>query len=239
MNSPLRICSLEHAAEEGAGKIAEWAQRRGHNFQAIRLDLGERLPPVGALDFLVIMGGAMNVYQYRDYPWLAAERDLIGAAVAARKAVLGVCLGAQLIADVLGARVVQNAEREIGWFPIRQTAPHPLFAGFPTEYTAFSWHGDTFGIPPESLRVAESDACANQAFVHGDRVVGLQFHVEVTPAAVRGFVAGGESALVEGRYVQSAEVLRMCEPDLEQTDRGLEMLLDGLAVTMGAQRAPS
>src|SRR6476646_9732670 len=105
-----RICSLEHAPEEGAGKIAEWAARRGYPLRVIRMDLGEPLPVIEQLDFLVIMGGAMNVYQYRDYPWLPAERDYIRRAIQEGKAVLGVCLGAQLIADVLGARVVQHAE---------------------------------------------------------------------------------------------------------------------------------
>ena len=229
MKKNLRICSLEHAKEEGAGKIADWAARRGHALQVVRLDLGEPLPGVQAFDVLVMMGGAMNVYQYRDYPWLRRERELVAQAIESGKAVLGVCLGGQMIADVLGARVVQNAEREIGWFPVRQTAAHELFAGFPAEYVAFSWHGDTFDLPVGAVRVAESEACANQAFVYGDRVVGLQYHVEVTAEAVRSFLGGEDCVLPEGRFVQAVSALWTSTPDLAATDRGLEVLLDGLA----------
>src|SRR4051794_2374184 len=98
--TPLRIFSLEHAEAEGAGKIADWAKQRGHTLTAVRLDLSAPLPDLNGLDMLVIMGGAMNVYQYRDYPWLRAERAFIESAMEMKKGVLGVCLGAQLIADV-------------------------------------------------------------------------------------------------------------------------------------------
>jgi GMP synthase (glutamine-hydrolysing) len=225
----LRICSLEHAEAEGAGKIADWAARRGHAFRAVRLDLGEPLPELEEFEMLVIMGGGMNVYQYRDYPWLRPERELAAAAVAAGKAVLGVCLGAQMIADALGARVMQNPVKEVGWYPVRQVAEHPLFARFPPECTVFHWHGDTFDLPDGAVRIAESAACRNQAFVYGDRVVGLQFHVEVTPDAVRGFLVGADDYLEPEPWVQTAAALREQEPDLSATDQGLDGLLDGLA----------
>src|SRR4051812_4780881 len=172
--SSFRICSLEHAEAEGAGKIAEWAARRGHPLRVVRLDRGEALPDLAEFDMLVIMGGAMNVYQDRDYPWLPRERALVAEAIQAVKVVLGICLGAQMVADALGARVVQNPVKEIGWFPVRKCASHELFAGFPEECTVFQWHGDTFGLPAAAVRIAESVACQNQAFAYGDHVVGLQ-----------------------------------------------------------------
>jgi GMP synthase-like glutamine amidotransferase len=227
--SSFRICSLEHAEAEGAGKIADWAAIRGHPLHVVRLDRGEALPGPGGFDMLVIMGGAMNVYQDRDYPWLPRERALVSEAIKARKVVFGVCLGAQMIADALGARVVQNPVKEIGWFPVRKCAPHELFAGFPEECTAFHWHGDTFGLPDGADLIAESAACRNQAFVYGDRVVGLQFHVEVSPEAVRGFLVGADDYLQPEQWVQTAAGIRDATPDLTATDRGLEGLLDGLA----------
>ena len=227
--SSFRLCSLEHAEAEGAGKIADWAAHRGHPLQAVRLDRGEALPSLADFDLLVIMGGVMNVYQDRDYPWLPAERALVAGAIEAGKVVLGVCLGAQMIADALGARVVQNPVKEIGWFPVRKCATHELFAGFPEECTAFHWHGDTFGLPPGAVRLAKSAACRNQAFVSGDRVVGLQFHIEVSPAAVSRFLAGAEDYLQPEPWVQTAAAIREATPDLAGTDRGLEVLLDGLA----------
>src|SRR4051812_50228148 len=128
--SSFRICSLEHAEAEGAGKIAEWAARRGHPLRVVRLDRGEALPDLAEFDMLVIMGGAMNVYQDRDYPWLPRERALVAEAIAAGKGGLGVCLGAQMIAGALGARVGQNPGEEIGWVSGGQGAPHALLARF-------------------------------------------------------------------------------------------------------------
>lgn len=234
--SSFRLCSLEHAEAEGAGKIADWAARRGHALQVVRLDRGEALPSLADFEMLVIMGGAMNVYQDRDYPWLPAERALVAAAIEGGKVVLGVCLGAQMIADALGARVVQNPVKEIGWFPVLKCAPHALFAGFPEECTAFHWHGDTFELPPGAVRIAESAACRNQAFVFGEHVVGLQFHVEVSPAAVHGFLHGADDYLQPERWVQTAAAIREVTPDLAATDRGLEVLLDGLTRSSGSSR---
>jgi GMP synthase-like glutamine amidotransferase len=142
---------------------------------------------------------------------------------------LGVCLGAQLIADALGGRVVQNPVVEIGWFPVRFLDRQPPFDGFPGECVAFHWHGDTFSLPPGARRIAESDGCANQAFMVGEKIVGLQFHVEVTPAAAATFCEGADHILVPERFVQTRAEIERAQPDLAPTDAGLFRLLDGLA----------
>ena len=201
----MKIHAVIHGSSDGLGSIAGWAQSRGHTVTETLLYLGETLPPLAGLDFIILMGGAMNIYQHRDHPWLVAEKEWLAAAIAQGKRVLGVCLGGQLIADVLGGRVVQNPQKEIGWWPVRVVAHSPLFAGFPAGSVVFHWHGDTFTIPPGATRVAESDACANQAFIFGDRVVGLQFHLEVAPESAAGFIAGGESELVAAAFVQTPE----------------------------------
>ena len=227
-SSTTRVHVLEHGPAEGAGTIADWARVRGHELTTTRLDLGQELPPAEQFDLLIVMGGGMNVYQYRDYPWLRTERQLIADAVAQKKAVFGVCLGAQLLADVLGARVHQNPQKEIGWLPVRfvdRTAP---FDSFPAECTVFHWHGDTFEMPPGARRIAESNGCANQAFISGDRLIGLQFHIEVIPPALKDFIRGGESELVSAQWVQSAEEILSATPDLSATNAALFALLDYL-----------
>ena len=201
----MRLHALIHGPTDGPRKIADWAAAHEHPLATTRLYAGEALPELGAFDLLVIMGGGINIYQHRDHPWLVPEKRFIGEAIERGKRVLGVCLGAQLIADVLGAKVVQNAEKEIGWFPVRTVARAGAFAAMPEQMTVFHWHGDTFGTPPAAVRVAESDACANQAFVYGQRVVGVQFHIEVAPDSVAEFIAGGESEMVPARYVQPPE----------------------------------
>ena len=225
----LRIHSLEHAPAEGAGKIRDWAVARGHTLAVTRLDLGEALPEPEDFDLLVIMGGGMNIYQHRDYPWLVAEKECIHKAISSDKAVLGVCLGAQLIADVLGGKVVQNPVQEIGWYPVRFIHREPPFDGFPAEAVVFHWHGDTFSLPPAAHRTAESDGCPNQAFAVGKKIAGLQFHVEVTPAAAAAFCEGADHILLPDRFVQSRAEIERAEPNLSATDAGLWRLLDHLA----------
>lgn len=204
----MKLHALIHGPTDGLGKIADWAAARGHEVTETRLYAGEPLPDLAAVDLLVIMGGGMNIYQHRDHPWLVPEKRFIGEAIERGKRVLGVCLGGQLIADVLGAKVYQNPVKEIGWWPVRTVASSGASAALPGEMTVFHWHGDTFEIPPGAVRVLKSEACANQGFVFGERVVGLQFHLEVAPDTVAEFIAGGEAELTPARFVQTpAEVL--------------------------------
>src|ERR1700678_2122157 len=117
----MKISVLQHAAYEGPGEIAAWASRQGHAQTVHHLYRGDALPRPDAFDLLVVMGGEMNIYQYRDWPWLKPESELIRSALDAGKRVVGICLGAQLIADALGARVFQNAEIELGWLSVTWT----------------------------------------------------------------------------------------------------------------------
>lgn len=225
----IRVHALEHAPAEGVARIGDWVQARGHFLTTTRLDLGQSLPRPEDFDLLIMMGGGMNIYQYRDFPWLRDERALMLAAVEDNKPVLGVCLGAQMLADVLGARVHQNQVKEIGWYPVRFVERPEAFAAFEETATVFHWHGDTFELPPGAQRIAESEACSNQAFMHGDRLIGLQFHVEIEPQTVSNFVCGGESELVAQPYVQTPDTILGNRVDLTAMHQGLEHLLDYLA----------
>lgn len=202
----MRIHWFQHVAFEGLGLIGPWLESRGHALTATRWWAGERAPAAGAFDALIVMGGPMNIYEHAEYPWLADEKDAIASAIRSGKPVLGVCLGAQLISDVLGGKVTRNAEREIGWWPIRPVAgsavsPYELSG----EITVLHWHGDTFSLPEGALRLAASEACEQQAFVWGGRVLALQFHVEMDAAAVAAIAKGCADELAGGdRWVQSA-----------------------------------
>ncbi len=178
-----RIHYFQHVPFENLGAIENWAADRGHAVSATRYYLGQSPPSIEALDWLIVMGGPMGVDDHDVYPWLAAEKQAIEKALAAGKVVLGICLGAQLIAQVLGAKVEPNAYKEIGWLTIYFTEDcrnHPLAHGFPDKWHTFHWHGDTFDLPEGACRLASSQACYNQGFIYQDRVVGLQFHLEVT-----------------------------------------------------------
>lgn len=217
----MKMHILQHVPFEGPARIADWASEQGASCARVRVDLGEPLPPLESVDWLVVMGGPMNVYEEDEYPWLAAEKKTISRAIEAGKTVLGICLGAQLIAGVLGGQVCRNPQKEIGWHPVRLTADarhSAVFSGLPGEFMAFHWHGDTFRLPPGTVRTAESEGCAMQAFeANGGRVVGLQFHVESSRESIRLLIENCGEELVRDRYVQSAEEI------LNRTDLLAEM----------------
>jgi GMP synthase-like glutamine amidotransferase len=198
---------LQHAACEDLGTIAPWLASHGHEVTATRLFADEAPPPVGAFDALIVMGGPMNIYEHERHPWLVAEKQLIRAALDDGKRLLGICLGAQLIADQLGGPVMRNAEPEIGWFPVTPTEAGRRSGLFRAEHSSlptFHWHGDTYALPRGAERLAFSAVCAQQAFSYdGWRVVGLQFHPEATTAGLTEWLRN--ERLPQAPYVQSTQ----------------------------------
>lgn len=236
----MKVHCLQHVPFEGPGSIESWVRGGRHSFGATHLYRGDSLPHIDALDLLVVMGGPMNIYEEADYPWLADEKRFIERAIAAGRRVLGVCLGAQLVADVLGARVYAGADKEIGWFPIEKTESAPgLFSAFPQRIEAFHWHGDTFDIPAGAVRAARSAGCANQAFVYGEHVVGLQFHLETTPEGVRQLIAHGAGDLAEGRYTQTPQAMLADAGRFDAINRLMRGLLDRLAADSPDRAGPA
>lgn len=148
----------------------------------------------------------MGVYDDEDYPWLKAEKRFIRSAIDAGKKVLGICLGAQLLADALGAKVTRNHHREIGWFPIvrHEDVESTQFKEIlPAQALVFQWHGDTFAIPDGALPLASSMACLNQGFIFNDRIVALQFHLETTLESATLLIENGRHELDGSPFVQS------------------------------------
>lgn len=205
----LRIHYFQHVPFEGLGSIEDWAKGRGHTLTCTRLFTDDPFPAIDSFDWLIVMGGPMGVYEGDRHPWLYGEVAVIRAAIARGRRVLGICLGAQLIAAALGAKVYPGTHREIGWWPIEKTGSGGPLAALPDGATVFHWHGDTFDLPEGAQRLACSAGCANQAFRYGDRVLALQFHCEVTGPGIEQMLADGMAELVEGQpYIQSADEIR-------------------------------
>jgi GMP synthase-like glutamine amidotransferase len=201
----MNIAVLQHEPFEGPALIADWAAERGHSLSIHHLYRGDSLPDLAATDWMVAMGGAMSVNDEAALPWLVEEKALVRRAVEENKRVLGVCLGAQLIASALGAQVFQNSEREIGWWPLQVLPGGGKYLRVPRP-VVLHWHGETFDLPPNSTLLASSEGCANQAFSIGERVVGLQFHLECTRDTVAALVEECADELAPGqKWVQSAE----------------------------------
>jgi GMP synthase-like glutamine amidotransferase len=172
---------LQHVPYEHPGTILDWARERTLSVQVIKLYDGKSCPVVSTSDLLLVMGGPMGVFDDDDYPWMRDEKQVIKDATRYNVPTLGICLGAQLIAHVLGADVRRNLYQEIGFFPITLTLAavnDALFHQVPKIFTPFHWHGDTFMIPAGAVRIAGNDACMNQGFIGPGNVMGLQFHLE-------------------------------------------------------------
>lgn len=233
----MRTHIIQHVTFEGPGAIAEWAGERGHSVAITEQWSSGRLPALDDFDFLVVMGGPMSANDDAKIPWLAAENRLIAEALQDQKSILGVCLGAQLVAKVLGARVYRNQEKEIGWFPVRLTpeaAESKFFSRLPGTMNVLHWHGETFDLPQGSICMAESDFCRIQSFELDGRVLGLQFHLEVQPDGLERLIENSAADLEPGPAVQSADKMRAFA-HLSQTLRpALYAILDRLAAAASA-----
>lgn len=224
-----RVEILQHVAFEGPGAIAPWLTTRAHQIHISHLYQNASLPPPSALDWLIVMGGPMGVHDETECSWLAQEKTFIRECIDAGKVVLGICLGAQLIAHVLGATVTRNAHTEIGWFPVRPCDDHELAQLFADAPTVLHWHGDTFAIPAGARHLCRSDACDNQAFLHGDRVLGLQFHLESTAESLAQLCHACGHELVPSQWVQDAATLQGPASNFRDNQQRLANVLAWLA----------
>ncbi|HEY1076674.1 MAG TPA: type 1 glutamine amidotransferase [Fontimonas sp.] len=229
----MRIAWFQHVPFEDLGCIAPALIACGHDLQVTPWFAGAKAPALGDYDALIVMGGPMNVDEFEQHPWLRDERAAVRAAIDAGKPVLGICLGAQLIAASLGARVTRNAHVEIGWFDVYrppQAVQGSLLAGFPERFPAFHWHGDTFALPPGADLLLSSEACAHQAFQIGPRVLGLQFHLEVTAANARDMYVG--ETMQCSQYVQEPAAVLAQLDHFAGSNRRMQRLLDNWLATV-------
>ncbi|MDZ4818816.1 MAG: gamma-glutamyl-gamma-aminobutyrate hydrolase family protein [Planctomycetota bacterium] len=197
------ILVFQHVPHEGLGLLAELFQQRELSVRQIDV-----LKPGALADLdrerilddsagLVILGGPMNVDQTEQFPALAEELHWIRSAIEQQLPVLGICLGSQLLAKALGAKVYPNKTKEIGWYPLDLTDAgmiDPLFVGSARQETVFQWHGDTFDLPDGSRLLATSPVCRAQAFGYGANAYGLQFHMEVSTDMVETWLEEPENS---------------------------------------------
>lgn len=192
----MRLLVIQHHPQEGPGWLGQYLLERGHEMAFVRAWDGQT-PPHGpqGYDALLCLGGPMNVYEEDAHPWLKDEDILLKNALAAGLPVLGICLGAQLIAKAAGAAVRQAPVQEVGWRTVSLTPAgraSTLLAGLGQELTVLQWHGDTFDLPPGAALLASGDEVPHQAFALG-RAFGLQFHVEASPELARAWFGGTAS----------------------------------------------
>lgn len=203
----MHIHFIQHVAFEYPGSILDWAEDNNHITTFTRVFEEDEFPLPEAFDMLVIMGGPMGVYEEDVYPWMIDEKACIKAAIDDGKKVLGICLGAQFIANVLGQAVYPHTVKEIGWWPVQKVQKHPLTDGLPAEFTTFHWHSDTFGLPAGAVQLFKTEQCAQQGFVYNNHVVGLQFHMEVKEDLLNGMTEHEGKELTGKGFVQTEQTI--------------------------------
>jgi GMP synthase-like glutamine amidotransferase len=225
----MKMVAFRHFSFDDDYALRSWASLGGH-----RLDMRDPSAEIDFawlddMDLLVICGGPMSVYEEDRYPWLALEKQFVKLAIERGKKVLGICFGAQMIAELLGSPVYRNAHKEIGWHTVNRTGEgHPWLNGLPEQVVSFQWHGDTFDLPAETRLLAYSEACKVQAFAYKEHVLGLQFHLETTPSCIESMFANWSSELIDGPYIQTAEQIRRQYALSEHSIKALHRILDEL-----------
>lgn len=206
----MKVHFIQHVAFETPGYLLGWAKHRQHQVSFTEIFNEIIFPGPGNIDLLVIMGGPMGVYEEDKYPWLVPEKRFIKETIEQGKKVLGICLGSQLIAEVLGAHVYPHSEKEIGWWPVikvKANSNDRLLNGLPDEFITYHWHGDTFDLPVNAVHLFETPACPHQGFRVGNNIAGIQFHMEATNVLVNDMIRHGKDELVVSPYIQSEEIM--------------------------------
>ncbi len=227
----MRIHYLQHVPFETPSNIFKWAKDRNITINGTHLYKNEPFPDFSSFDLLLIMGGPMGVYDDDKYPFLKKEKIFIENAIRLEKKVLGICLGAQLIAEVLGSKVYKCENKEIGWFPVFKTKEaenSKYFKDFPEHLDVIHWHGDTFDIPAGTKHLFYSEGCKNQAFESDNgNIVGLQFHLELSKESVKTLIKESEGDFKsEGRFVQSPEDILSDDTKFKELEEYLYRFMD-------------
>jgi GMP synthase-like glutamine amidotransferase len=227
-----RIHYLQHVSFEEPGYIENWAKANNHRLTATKFFKLSALPEIDDFDWLIIMGGPMSVNDEAIYPWLKAEKEFIKSSIEANKTVIGICLGAQLLAEVLGSKVYPGKKKEIGWFPVtkaQQANDLEFLKAIPKKLIVLHWHGDTFDLPNGAKHLMQTNICPNQAFLYGNRVLGFQFHLEATPDALKKMVDNCRHELVPEEFVQTEQEILNGGSFYRVTNNYLSGILDYLA----------
>jgi GMP synthase (glutamine-hydrolysing) len=226
----MKILFIIHAEFEKPGSIGAWAKKHNHQTQEVYPFKDEKLPDVTSYDFLVVMGGQQSPLHLEEAPYLADEIDFIKQALTKNKRIIGICLGAQLIGEALGATTEHSPHREIGVYPLTLLPAakyDPVFSQLPEKFDVAHWHSDMPGIPKGAVLLAESEGCPRQIFSYGDRVYGFQCHFELTQELVSGMIDNCPEDLKSGKYVQSSKELT--DADYPKINSIMDFILDYLS----------
>ncbi|SDW74377.1 type 1 glutamine amidotransferase [Paenibacillus sp. PDC88] len=228
----MKIIVFRHFSFDDPSVMVSWSKQAGHDL--IIHDPANGIPQewLHSFDLLVIQGGPMSVYQESKYPWLIQEKLFVKKAIEAGKKVLGICLGAQMIAEILGGAVSPiGVNKEIGWHQIhRNEERHPWLTQLPEHFISFSWHGDTFSLPEGARLLMYSEACGQQAFAYGDHVLALQFHLESTPDCIQEMLSRWSNELIDSPYIQHDTEIRQGMNHSEHANRLLRGILDQIQI---------
>lgn len=232
----MKIQYIQHVPFEDIAYVGNWADKNGVHLGRTRLYEDDPYPFLSDFDVLIVIGGPMGVYDEQEHPWLKTEKAYIRKAIHDKKIVVGICLGAQLIAAALGAKVYQNSFKEIGWFPVYKTPQAQntsLGEILPERFMAFHWHGDTFDIPKGAVHLAESKACKNQAFVYLNRVIALQFHLESTQSSIESLIQNCKNELVSAPFIQTTDQIRKGYHQIESLNTIMDRLMNRFILGSG------
>jgi GMP synthase (glutamine-hydrolysing) len=228
------VLIIKHVETEGPGLIEHCLKQERIRYQVVNLETNAPLPKIGTLSHVIILGGPMNVYEEDRYPFLKGEDLFIKEAIQRGKKILGICLGAQLIAKALGAKVFKSPMKEVGWYDVSLTdegSKDPLFSLLPRTFPVFQWHEDTFEIPRAGKLIATSNFVPHQSFRYGENVYGLQFHLEVTKEMIQEWMRTYEEELrgSQPSLFSKLKILTDTEIQIETyTRRGMTFLKDFL-----------
>jgi GMP synthase (glutamine-hydrolysing) len=230
MEFVMRIHFIQHVPFESPGSITDWAEAYHHTTTYTKVFEAALFPAAESFDMLIIMGGPMGCHEEEKYKWMKEEKLFIKNAIAAKKKVLGVCLGSQLVAEALGAKVYSHAVKEIGWFPVEKVFNHPLTDFLPPTFTTFHWHGDTFNLPNGAIQLFKTKACDQQGFVYNNHVATLQFHMEVREDLLQEMAAHERAELIKDTYVQTEEeIIQFAPPYLEKQKQYMYTFLNAFS----------
>jgi len=207
-----KVLVFRHIPSEGLGTIEPFLRQAGVGIDFCCLDKNDAIPErPGDYDAVISMGGPMNANETDRYPFLLKEQKFLELVVRDKIPLLGICLGSQMIAGILGAKVFKGPGKEIGWFPIEfndEARRDPVFRIVPEKQaTVFHWHGDTFELPKGAALLASSAAYSHQAFRYGDCIYAFQFHIEITPEMVQNWVRVNEKELIDIKLISQVPVI--------------------------------